>query len=81
MLLVLSGEAICLEIINIDLFRKRALENSDDVAIAEKKCEQSKYKKKEQFSNYFPKLSASGQYLHLADKISRSTEKMYLPTS
>lgn len=81
MLLALTGETICLEVIDIDLFRHRALQNSEDVTIAEKKIEQSVYKKKEQFSNYFPKLAASGSYLHLADKINRSTDEMYLPTS
>lgn len=78
--LLASQKILAKEMLDLDSFRNRALKNSEDLTIARHKEEQTQYQKKEQFSNYFPKFSAQGQYLHMSEKLKKSTPDTYLPT-
>ncbi|MDR1331326.1 MAG: TolC family protein [Tannerella sp.] len=64
----------------LEACRKMALENSRNIAAAEKTEEKAGYEAKSYLSNFFPRISASAAYLYTDASISKSIPENYLPT-
>lgn len=51
-------------VLNLDSCRNMALRNNKALRIAKEKAQAAKYERKAAFTNYLPKLSAMGTYMH-----------------
>lgn len=66
--------------LNIEKCKELALENSEEIKIADKQQQMAKYKKMEYRSNFFPKISLNASYLYKNDPLEYSVDEAYLPT-
>lgn len=57
-------------ILTLDSCRNMAVQNNKTLQIAKTKMEKAHYDNKAAFTNYLPKISASGAYIHFGDEIS-----------
>lgn len=64
----------------LDQCRELALENNKAISIASRNKEKAEYTLKAYKANYFPKISASGNYLYSNTKLNTRFEGGYLPT-
>lgn len=67
--------------LNLDLekCKELALENSEEIKIAEKQQSVADYKKMEYRSNFFPKISLDASYIYKNDPLEYSVDEAYLP--
>ncbi|MFA6834000.1 MAG: TolC family protein [Bacteroidaceae bacterium] len=68
------------EIYTLEQCRDMALEHNRQKTIADKQIEKSKSDVRVYRSNFFPKLSAQGNYLYSSQKMKQSIGDAYLPT-
>jgi len=66
--------------LNLEKCKELALENSEEIKIADKQQQVAKYKKMEYRSNFFPKISLDASYLYKNDPVEHSLDEAYLPT-
>lgn len=57
-------------VLNLDSCRNMALRNNKALRVAKEKAEAAKYERKAAFTNYLPKLSAMGTYMHNTRELS-----------
>lgn len=66
--------------LNVEKCKNLALQNSEEIKIAEKKNEAAEYKKMQYRSNFLPKISLNASYLYKDDPLEYSVDDGYLPT-
>jgi len=78
LLLMLALPVFSLDL-NLEKCKNLALENSEEIKIAEKQQSAADYKKMEYRSNFFPKISLDASYLYKNDPLEYSVDEAYLP--
>jgi len=78
LLLMLALPVLSLDL-NLEKCKELALENSEEIKIAEKQQSAADYKKMEYRSNFFPKISLDATYLYKNDPLEYSVDEAYLP--
>ncbi|MDR1340270.1 MAG: TolC family protein [Prevotellaceae bacterium] len=68
------------EVMTLEKCRETALENNKSGAIATLNSDKAAYTGNAYRANYFPKISASGNYLHTGMQMSGKIPEAYLPT-
>lgn len=79
LLFVVWGKANAQEVMTLEKCRELALENNKSVAIAERGKEKAGYTQKAYRANYFPKISADGNYLYTQSEMNKKISESYLP--
>lgn len=69
------GTAHSQTILSLDSCRAMALRNNKELRIAREKSKAAHYERKAAFTNYLPKLSATGTYLHNTKELSLLSEE------
>ncbi|MDR1225207.1 MAG: TolC family protein [Tannerella sp.] len=77
---VICGVAGAQELMTLEKCRETALKNNKSGAIAALNSDKAEYTRNAYHANYFPKISASGNYLHSGLRLNASIPKAYLPT-
>jgi outer membrane protein TolC len=75
-----TGKVDAQEVMTLAKCRESALENNKSVAIAERNKDKATYTQKSLWANYFPKISAVGNYLYTNTEINKTLPGNYLPT-
>lgn len=70
LLCTVFGTAHSQTVLNLDSCRAMALRNNKELRIAQEKTKSAYYERKAAFTNYLPKLSASGTYMHNTRELS-----------
>lgn len=68
------------EPMTLEKCRELALKNNKSIAIADRNKQKAEYSKKSYLANYFPKISASGNYLYTNVEMDKTIQGNYLPT-
>ena len=68
-IMTFTTSAFAQQLLTLEECRKLALENNKSLKIATAQEQVAYYQKKEAFMQYFPKISASGTYMHFSDDI------------
>lgn len=79
-IVVAIGDIYAQEILTLEKCRELALENNNSVAIAQRNKEKAEYTQKAYWANYFPKISATGNYLYTNAEMNKTLQGSYLPT-
>jgi outer membrane protein TolC len=79
-LTLMTGVVEAQEVMTLDKCRRLAMENNKSNAIAAKNEEKAGYLRLAYFANYFPKISASANYLYSNTQLNRTIAGGYLPT-
>ncbi|PID28600.1 MAG: hypothetical protein CSB55_04515 [Candidatus Cloacimonadota bacterium] len=66
--------------LNVEKCKKLALENSEEIQIAEKQKDIADSRKIQYRSNFFPKISFDLSYMYKFDELKYSLDEAYLPT-
>jgi outer membrane protein TolC len=74
------GNSNAQEIMTLEKCRELALENNTSAAIAKRSKDKAEYTQKAYWANYFPKISATGNYLYTNAALNKSLPANYLPT-
>lgn len=77
---VVIGNVNAQETMTLEKCRELALENNKSSAIAERTKEKAEYTRKAYRANYFPKISATGNYLYTNAEMNNTIPGNYLPT-
>lgn len=77
---LLSGNIYAQQTMTLEKCRELALENNKAIAIAARNKDKSEYIQKSYWANYFPKISASGNYLYTNTEMNKTMTGNYLPT-
>ncbi|MCL1937313.1 MAG: TolC family protein [Candidatus Azobacteroides sp.] len=81
LILALSiGTVHAQQIMTLEKCRELALANNKSVTIAARNKEKAEYTQKAYVANYFPKISASGNYLYTNMALNKTLSGNYLPT-
>lgn len=64
------GTANSQTVLNLDSCRAMALRNNKELLIAKEKSKAAHYERKAAFTNYLPKISATGAYMHTTRELS-----------
>jgi outer membrane protein TolC len=75
-----TGAANAQQTMTLEKCRELALENNKAAAIAARNKDKAEYTQKAYWANYFPKISASGNYLYTNTAINKTLPGNYLPT-
>lgn len=76
LLVVVSSSPMWAQTLTLEQCRQMAIENNRDLQQARTKVEMAGYDKKSALANYFPKVSATGMYLHNTRDISIISDDM-----
>lgn len=77
---LLSGNIYAQQTMTLEKCREMALENNKAAAIAARNKDKAEYTRKSYWANYFPKISASGNYLYTNMDMNKTISGNYLPT-
>ena len=77
---LLTGTVNAQQVMTLEMCRELALENNKAIAIAAQNKAKADYTKKLYRTNYFPKLSASGNYFYSNIVMNKTLSGNYLPT-
>ncbi|MDR2805939.1 MAG: TolC family protein [Dysgonamonadaceae bacterium] len=75
-----TGTANAQQTMTLEKCRELALANNKAAAIAARNKDKAEYTQKAYWANYFPKISASGNYLYTNTAINKTLPGNYLPT-
>lgn len=78
--LFFSGTICAQEVMTLEKCRELALENNKILSIASHNKKKAGYTQKAYWANYFPKISASGNYLYTNTEMNKTLPGNYLPT-
>ncbi|WP_163219819.1 TolC family protein [Bacteroides sp. 224] len=73
------GDIKAQEVMTLEKCRELALKNNNSIAIAERNKAKAEYTQKSYLANFFPKISASGNYLYTQAEMNKSLSVSYLP--